>query len=259
MAGKVYLVGAGPGDPELLTIKAIRAIGEADVLLVDALVDRRVLVHARAGARVVDVGKRGGCPSTPQAFIERLAIESARAGRVVARVKGGDPFVFGRGSEEAERFAEAGLHVEVIPGVTAAIAAAASAGIALTARGIAQGATFVTGQAADADEPDWAALARARTTLVLYMAAAALPRIARSLAAGGLAPTTPVAIVERATCDGERCRRALLRDFFDAASAPPVAAPAIVVIGDAVATARRRDAIAGSVPAPSAGMRRAVA
>jgi uroporphyrin-III C-methyltransferase len=235
----VYLVGAGPGDPELLTCKAIRAIGEADVLLVDALVNRRVLAHARAGARIVDVGKRGGCGSTPQAFIERLAIDNARAGRVVARVKGGDPFVFGRGAEEAARFAAAGLDVEAIPGVTAGIAAAACAGIALTARGVAQGVTFVTGHAAGTDEPDWAALARTRTTLVLYMAAATLPRIAGALVAGGLAPATPVMVVERASCDDERRLCASLRDFLDDTRMPQVEAPAIVIIGDVAAAARR--------------------
>src|ERR671921_1531339 len=132
MHGKVYLVGAGPGDPELLTLKAVRVLGSADVVLVDDLVNRAVLVHVREGARVIKVGKRGGCKSTPQAFIERLMIAEARAGHIVVRLKGGDPFIFGRGGEEAEALTAAGIAFEIVPGVTSALAAAAYAGIPLT-------------------------------------------------------------------------------------------------------------------------------
>ena len=147
------LVGAGPGDPELLTLKAARAIGAADWLLVDDLVADGVLAHAQPGARTVRVGKRGGCRSTPQAFIERLMIRLARRGLIVARVKGGDPFVFGRGGEELAALGAAGIAVEVVPGVTAGIAAPAALGIPITHRGLARGAIFVTGHAAGVDEP----------------------------------------------------------------------------------------------------------
>jgi uroporphyrin-III C-methyltransferase len=258
MAGTIHLVGAGPGDPELLTLKAVRALGAADVVLVDALVDRRVLEFVRPGARVIDVGKRGGCRSTPQAFIERLAIRCARQGHVVVRLKGGDPFVFGRGGEEAARFAGAGLDVDVISGVTAGVGAAASAGIALTWRGVAAGVTFVTGHGAGPNEPDWAALARSRMTLVLYMAVAGLERIAHALRAGGLAATTPVAIVEQATQPAERCWQGTLSDLVDVSLAPAVIAPAIVVVGDVVAASApaafarggRRDVATRRVTAP---------
>lgn len=162
MVGKVYLIGAGPGDPELLTLKAARRLAEADVVLLDALVDRAVLRHVRAGARVFDVGKRSGRCTTPQRFIDRLMLRYARRGLCVARVKGGDPYVFGRGGEEAMFLLDAGVHAEIVNGVSAGIAAPAVAGIPLTNRGIADGVTFVTAHRADGTGPDWHALARAR-------------------------------------------------------------------------------------------------
>ncbi|MCW5575118.1 MAG: uroporphyrinogen-III C-methyltransferase, partial [Burkholderiales bacterium] len=145
ISGKVWLVGAGPGDPELLTLKAARVLGGADVVLVDDLVDPRVLAHVRPGARIVEVGKRGGCRSTPQAFIEKLMIRLARRGTVVARLKGGDPFVFGRGGEEAETLARAGIACEVVSGITSGIAVPAALGIPVTHRELARGVSFVTG------------------------------------------------------------------------------------------------------------------
>src|ERR671914_1269686 len=137
--GKVFLVGAGPGDPELLTIKAVRVLGMADVVLVDDLVNRAILVHVREGARVLRVGKRGGCKSTPQAFIERLLVAEAQAGRTVVRLKGGDPFIFGRGGEEAEALARDGIECEVVNGITSGLAAATSADVPLTYRSVTNG------------------------------------------------------------------------------------------------------------------------
>ena len=171
--GRILLVGAGPGDPDLLTLRAVRALQEADVVLVDDLVDRRVLAHAGERARIVDVGKRAGCRSTPQAYIERLMIREARAGRTVVRLKGGDPFVFGRGGEEQQAAERAGIPWEIVSGITAGIAAAASAGVPLTHRASAQGSIFVTGHGADGAAPlDWGALVRTRMTLVVYMGVA---------------------------------------------------------------------------------------
>lgn len=198
----VWLVGAGPGDPELLTLKAVRVIAQADVLLVDDLVDRRVLAHARPDARIIEVGKRAGCPSTPQAFIERLLVHEALAGHRVVRLKGGDPCVFGRAGEEIEAARAAGLEVEVVPGITAGLGAAAGLGLSLTDRRRSQGVVFVTGHARPGgQEPDWAALARSRLTLVVYMGTQRAGEIARELLAGGLPPTTPVAIVRGATLE----------------------------------------------------------
>lgn len=203
MSSTVWLVGAGPGDPELLTLKAARVIGQADVLLVDDLVDRRVLDHARPGARIVEVGKRAGCPSTPQAFIERLLVHEALAGHRVVRLKGGDPCIFGRAGEEIDALRAAGLQVEVVPGITAGLGAAASLGLSLTDRRLSQGVTFVTGHARPGgEEPDWHALARSGLTLVVYMGTQRAGAIARALLEGGLSPATPVAIVRGATLEG---------------------------------------------------------
>jgi uroporphyrin-III C-methyltransferase len=237
----VLLVGAGPGDPELLTLKAVRAIAQADVLLVDDLVDRRVLAHARPGARIVEVGKRGGCPSTPQAFIERLLVHEARAGRRVVRLKGGDPMIFGRAGEELDALRAAGLEAEVVPGISAALGAAASLGLSLTDRRHAPGVAFVTGHAQPGgEEPNWAALARSGLTLVVYMGIRRAAAVARSLLAGGLAADTPVVVVRRATLPDEQHRLATLEALAqaaeraagsvvpsaDAAGAPTAAVPA---------------------------------
>jgi uroporphyrin-III C-methyltransferase len=158
--GKVFLIGAGPGDPELMTLKAARALGGADVILIDELVSRGCLAHARSDASVVDVGKRGGCRSngrvsTPQAFIEKLMILHARQGKTVARLKGGDPFVFGRGAEELAALEAAGIEVEIIPGITAGIGVPAMLGIPVTHRQVARGVTFVTAHTKDGAAPRW--------------------------------------------------------------------------------------------------------
>ena len=186
-AEPVVLVGAGPGDPDLLTVRAARAIARADVILVDDLVDGRVLELARADARVVHVGKRGGRASTSQAFIERLLIHEARSGRRVVRLKGGDPFVFGRGGEELNALHRAGLDVEVIPGITAGIAAPAAAGIPVTDRRHAPGVAFVTGHTQpDGTGPRWDALARSGLTLVIYMGLTRSAEITGALQSAGL-------------------------------------------------------------------------
>lgn len=232
-SGKVYLIGAGPGDPELLTLKAVRALGEADVVLLDELVDRAVLAHAPR-ARVVEVGKRGGCRSTPQAFIQRLMLRLARTGRVVARVKGGDPFVFGRGGEEMLALRKAGVDYEVVSGVTAGIAATAAVGIPLTHRDCARGVTFVTGHARAGSEIDWKALARCRTTLVIYMGMANLPEIAAQLIAGGLSAQTPAAAVQHGTWKQQRQVVSTLARLSVAVKQAALGSPAIVVIGAVV-------------------------
>ena len=240
MAPRVTLVGAGPGDPELLTLKAARALAAADVVLVDDLVNRGCLAHVRSGARIVEVGKRGGCRSTPQAFIERLLILHAREGRNVVRLKGGDPFVFGRGGEEAEALRAAGIEVEVIPGITAGTAVPASVGIPVTHRDHARGVTFVTGHTKDSAEPDWRALARAGTTLVIYMGLKNLGRILASLVAAGMDAATPACVVQDGTLPAQKQRIATLATL----SGEGFAGPALVVVGDVVrfATAARHPA-----------------
>jgi uroporphyrin-III C-methyltransferase len=237
--GKVYLIGAGPGDPELLTLRALRALEEADVVLHDALVDERVLALASADARRVHVGKRGGCKSTPQAFIERLMVREARAGRVVARLKGGDPFVFGRGGEECRRLAAKGIEVEVIPGVTAGIAAPARAGIAVTDREASRGVALVTGHACEgAPEPDWQALARSGLTIVVYMGISRCAAIAGALMRGGLPRSTPAAVVQSAWQAGERSHGTTLGELAADVARLGFGAPAILVVGEVARAAR---------------------
>ncbi|WP_343586615.1 uroporphyrinogen-III C-methyltransferase, partial [Pseudomonas sp.] len=177
MNAKVWLVGAGPGDPELLTLKAVRALQQAAVVMIDDLVNPAVLEHCPQ-ARVIAVGKRGGCHSTPQAFIQRLMLRHARQGRCVVRLKGGDPFIFGRGGEELEVLREHGIDFEVVPGITAAIACGAYAGIPLTHREHAQSVRFITAHTRDdSDAFDWAALAQEEQTLAFDMGVSGLERI----------------------------------------------------------------------------------
>ncbi|MBL8381487.1 MAG: uroporphyrinogen-III C-methyltransferase, partial [Burkholderiales bacterium] len=215
--GKVWLVGAGPGDPELLTLKAARVIGLADVILIDALVNRALLSHARPGARVIETGKRGGCRSTPQAFIERLLVREAGAGRQVVRLKGGDPFLFGRGGEEWQAAASRGIAVEAVPGVTSALAAGARLGVPLTHRDACLGVAFVTGhRRAGAAPPDWRALAASGLTLVVYMGMANARAIAADLIAGGMAADTPALAVQHASLPQERTCHATVATLADA-------------------------------------------
>lgn len=235
---KVFLIGAGPGDPELMTLKAARALRTADVVLVDHLVSRGCLAHARSDANIIEVGKRGGCKSTPQAFIERLMVLHARQGKTVARLKGGDPFVFGRGGEEMQALLDAGIEVEIIPGITAGVAVPAMLGIPVTHRDLARGVTLVTGHTQDGAEPDWAALAKSGTTLVIYMGLRNLDRIVAGLVAGGMDPATPACLVQNGTLRTQREAVTTLA----ALSAKGFEAPAIIVIGEVVRFARSQAA-----------------
>ena len=199
-SGKVYLIGAGPGDPQLLTLKAAKAMATSDVIVYDYLVNPEVLVHARQGVELIYVGKRAGQHSASQAEINGILIERARRGEMVARVKGGDPFIFGRGGEEAEALAEAGIEWEVIPGVSSGVAAAAYAGIPLTHRGYASSVSFITGHESKNGQPiDWAEAARGADTLVVFMCAETITTVARRLVLAGRDPSTPVAIIRWGT------------------------------------------------------------
>lgn len=233
--GKVTLVGAGPGDPDLLTIKAAKAIAAADVLLVDDLVNPDILACAAPHARVVQVGKRGGCQSTPQEFIERLMIAEARAGHSVVRLKGGDPYLFGRGGEERAQLLAHGIQVEVVPGISSGLAAPSSIGIPLTHRSWSQGAVFVTGHGKDAgSEPNWPALAQSGLTLVIYMGVARCAAIQAGLMAGGAGAGTPVAVVQSATRDAQRQLITTLGKLPQALAASGLGSPSIIVVGNVV-------------------------
>jgi uroporphyrin-III C-methyltransferase len=223
----VYLIGAGPGDPELLTLRAARALGLADVVLIDDLVHRGCLAHARPGAKVIEVGKRCSGRSTHQTFIERLLVSYARTGHTVARLKGGDPFVFGRGGEELEALRAEGIEVEVIPGVTAGTAVPAALGIPVTHRDFAHGVTFVTGHGADVD---WSALVRSRTTLAIYMGLRNLTNIVSSLRSAGMDAATPACIIENGTLYTQR----QLVTTLGRLSASGFHGPALIVVGDVV-------------------------
>jgi uroporphyrin-III C-methyltransferase len=237
---KVFLVGAGPGDPELLTIKAAKAIAKADVLLVDDLVNPDILAHASPRARIVHVGKRGGCQSTPQAFIERLMIMEARTGHCVVRLKGGDPFIFGRGGEERAHLQAAGIEVEVINGISSGLAAPSAIGVPLTHRDCSQGAIFVTGHGKSADtNPDWQTLARLDLTLVIYMGVARCAEIQAALLAGGKPAATPVAVVRSATSTDQAQLLTTLGELPAALAASGLGSPSIIVIGEVVRQAQR--------------------
>ena len=245
MTGKVHLVGAGPGDPELLTLKAVKAIAAADVVLVDDLVGDGVLDHVRPGARIVPVGKRGGCRSTPQAFIERLMIAEARAGRTVVRLKGGDPMIFGRGGEECEALERAGIDYEVVSGITAGLAAATALGVPLTHRGLCHGAILVTGHERDGERTDWASLAHTGLPLVIYMGVARAEAIQAALLDGGMDPSTPAAVVSNASRAAERRLATTLAALATDLRAAGLASPAILIVGK-VAAAAKADAVAVS-------------
>lgn len=234
MSAKVWLVGAGPGDPELLTLKAVRALNQAQVVMIDDLVNPAVLEHCPT-ARVVPVGKRGGCRSTPQAFIHRLMLRYARQGKCVVRLKGGDPCIFGRGSEEADWLAAHGIAVEMVNGITAGLAGATNCGIPLTLRGVARGVTLVTAHTQDDSTLNWQALAQGGTTLVVYMGVAKLPEIRASLLAGGMPADMPVAMIENASLPQQRECRSTLAAMQQDAQAFQLQSPAILVIGEVAA------------------------
>lgn len=236
--GKVTLVGAGPGDPELLTVKAVKAIQAATVLLVDDLVSTDIVALAPATARIVYVGKRGGCKSTPQAFIEKLMLMAAREGENVVRLKGGDPFIFGRGGEEVEHLQAAGIEVQVINGITAGLAAVTSLGVPLTHRQHAHGVVFVTGHAKPGDAgTDWRALAetafKAKLTLVIYMGVSGASRIQDELLSG-LPASTPVAVIQNASLPTQRHITTTLGRLSGAIEASGLASPSVIVVGDVI-------------------------
>ena len=237
-AGKVTLVGAGPGDPELLTLKAVKAIQAATVLLVDDLVSAEIVAFAAPTARVVYVGKRGGCKSTPQAFIEKLMVMAAREGENVVRLKGGDPFIFGRGGEEVEHLREAGIEVHVVNGITSGLAAVTSLGVPLTHREHAHGVVFVTGHAHPGSQgADWRALAAAardaRLTLVIYMGVSGAARIQEQLLTA-LPASTPVAIVQRASLPQQRHAVTTLGQLDATIAREQLASPSVIVVGDVI-------------------------
>ncbi len=260
---RIALVGAGPGDPDLLTIKAVRALRRATVVLVDDLVADGVLRHVRRSARVIHVGKRGaglctptrpspetsalqghartlarpgGLPSTPQAFIHKLMIAEAQRGEQVVRLKGGDPFVFGRGGEECDALRAAGIEVEVINGLTAGIAAPATIGIPVTDRRYTQGVALVTGHGSR-HEPNWAALARSGLTLVIYMGVARVHGLADALAAGGMPGDTPAAVISAAHTPWQRQALCTLATLAETIATGQLASPAILIVGHVVQAA----------------------
>ena len=236
--GTCTLVGAGPGDPELLTLKAVKAIQAATVLLVDDLVNDEILKHASPSARIVHVGKRGGCKSTPQAFIGKLMENAVNEGETVVRLKGGDPFIFGRGGEEVAQLREAGIEVTVINGITSGLAAISSLGAPLTHREYAHGAVFVTGHAKPGDSgTDWrqlAATARdAKLTLVIYMGVSGADHIQTELLTG-LPADTPVAIIENASLPEQRQALTRLDRLTFTLNETGLKSPSILVVGNVV-------------------------
>ncbi len=236
--GTCTLVGAGPGDPELLTLKAVKAIQAATMLLVDDLVNEAILQHASPYARIVYVGKRGGCKSTPQAFIEKLMINAVQDGETVVRLKGGDPFIFGRGGEEVEHLRALGIEVSVINGITSGLAAISSLGAPLTHREHAHGVVFVTGHAKPGDKgTDWRQLAvtarDAKLTLVIYMGVSGADMIQTELLTG-LQPHTPVAIIENASLPHQRQALTQLDQLTHTLQTTGLKSPSVLVVGDVV-------------------------
>jgi len=231
--GEVWLAGAGPGDPRLLTLLALHAIGQADDIVYDALVDRRVLDLRREDAELISAGKRGGRPSPHQRDINEVLIERARAGRRVLRLKGGDPFVFGRGWDEASALTKAGLRFRIIPGITSGLAAAALAGIPATTRDTNHAVVLAAGHRAEdgRSTADWEALAKLGQPIVLYMPMSQLDEVVAALQKGGLAADTPAAILQSATTDDERIVESTLAKLVADAHESGIGSPAIVVIG----------------------------
>jgi uroporphyrin-III C-methyltransferase len=245
--GHVWLAGAGPGDPGLLTLDALAGLAQADVVVHDALVDRRVLALARPPARLECAGKRGGRPSAEQRDISTRLIELARAGHRVLRLKGGDPCVFGRGGEEALALRAAGVPFRIIPGVTAGLAGLTAAAIPATFRGLNRALILAAGYGADDDGLDWTALARTGQAIVLYMAMRNLAAIADQLMRGGLPPDTPAAVIVSATTADERVVVSTLERVADDAQDHQLGTPAIIVIGEIV---RLRERLMESVRLP---------
>ena len=252
--GSCTLVGAGPGDPELLTLKALKAIQAATVLLVDDLVSDAIVAYASPTARIVHVGKRGGCKSTPQAFIEKLMLMAVNEGETVVRLKGGDPFIFGRGGEEVEHLRAAGVPVTVVNGITAGLAGLTSLGAPLTHREHAHGVVFVTGHAKPGDAgTDWRQLAAtvrdAKLTLVIYMGVSGAATIEQELLTG-LPAATPVAIIQHASLPQQRHAVTTLGELHATIAREGLASPSVIVVGDVV-----QGIAAAAVPQPADKLR----
>lgn len=248
MSGTVYLVGAGPGAADLLTLRAARILAEADIVFHDALVSEQILGLA-SKAQKVAVGKRSGRHSTAQRFINKRLLDAARMHKVVVRLKGGDPMVFGRAGEEIAFLAREGVPVEVVPGVTAALAASAELRIALTARGVARSVTFVTPRVGEGERPSrWVQAVLNADTAAIYMGAGELPHVARALLDAKLAPSTPVALVENVSLPGARIRYATL----DALGAAELGAPGLVLLGEVYREAAAQAARGGLAASHSA-------
>ena len=237
--GEVYIIGAGPGDPDLLTLRAVQLLQQADVVLYDRLVSDAVLDRARRDAERVFVGKEsGGDHHKTQARIHDLLVQYARRGLRVARLKGGDPFIFGRGGEEIEVLAAHGIPYVVVPGITAALAAAASAGIPLTHRRLAQSVTFAAGHALDDETLDWRSLAQPHHTVVFYMGVAQMPRIVARLLAAGASPDHPAALVERGSLADQRVVRGSISTIVDLAQKAAISPPALLIVGEVASFAK---------------------
>ncbi|MBV7257455.1 uroporphyrinogen-III C-methyltransferase [Pacificimonas sp. WHA3] len=231
-SGEIILVGAGPGDPDLLTVRALRALERADVVVHDGLVSAEILDLAPGGARMISVAKRRARHTLPQEQIGELLVREARAGHIVIRLKGGDPFIFGRGGEEVEDAHRAGIPVTVVPGISSALGAAAAAAMPLTHRDHASTVTFVAGQCRGLSDQNWAGLAGKGRTLVIFMGVATSAAIAEKLMDDGLSPATPIAILERATLPDMRVLRAMLADLPGLVERENVESPALIVVGD---------------------------
>jgi len=233
LSGIVYLIGAGPGDPGLLTVRGLEYLRQAEVVVHDRLANPVLLEHAPQAERI-DVGKESGYHTIPQSSINTILVEKAREGKIVARLKGGDPFVFGRGGEEAQALIEAGIPFEVVPGVTSAIAAPAYAGIPVTHRGLACSVAFITGHC-ESSKPldlDWQALAKSIDTLVFLMGVHTLPTIVQSLMEAGRSPQTPIALIEKGTLPDQNVIVGTLGDILEKSAS--ILPPAIIIIGEVV-------------------------
>jgi uroporphyrin-III C-methyltransferase/precorrin-2 dehydrogenase/sirohydrochlorin ferrochelatase len=254
--GEVYLIGAGPGDPDLLTLRAVQLLQQADVVLYDRLVSDAVLDRARRDAERVFVGKEtGGDHHRTQERIHEMLIGYAKRGLRVARLKGGDPFIFGRGGEEVEALKANGIPYVIVPGITAALAAAASAGIPLTHRRLAQSVTLAAGHALDDETLDWRTLARPHHTVVFYMGVAQLPRIVEKLLKSGAAPDHPAAVIERASLAEQRVLRGTLGTLTQIVNEAAIEAPALLVIGEVAALARADEEVSEEQAAQKPGVK----
>ena len=252
-AGKLWLVGAGPGDPDLLTLRAARLLGSADLVVHDGLVGDGVLALIPPDVERISVAKQRSRHTMRQELINELIVREALAGRQVVRLKGGDPFIFGRGGEELDAARVAGIDCEVVPGITAAAGCAAQACLPLTHREDASAVSFVAGQCKDLTDQDWSGLAGHGRTLVIYMGLATAHAIADKLIADGVAPGLPVAVVERGTTRDARVLRTLLTDLGDLVARERVASPALIIVGKVAARADALDCL--GAPAVSASLR----